>query len=123
MPFRMDQMFEVIMSVKKGQDNLRQMFESKIDKLRKDILSTIDDKIKAVKVDVDLQFAVLDNRIDMLEQNMSSLTATHVNQTVQNNEVTVIVYNMPDIPEQPLITQAQNLINALGHATMLSHVL
>ena len=96
------------MSVKKGKENLRQIFENKIDKLHKDILSTIDDKIKAVTVDVDLQFATLDNRIDMLEQDMSSLTANHVNRTVQNNDVTVIVYNMPDIPEQPLITQAQN---------------
>ena len=48
---RMDQMFEILNSVKKGQD----------------VLSTIDNKIKAVKVDVDLQFAAIDRRIDELD--------------------------------------------------------
>ena len=64
---RMDKMFEVLNAVKKGQDSLRSTFDSKIEKLRKDVLSTIDDKIKAVKVDVDLQFAAMDRRIDDLE--------------------------------------------------------
>ena len=42
---RMDKMFEVLNSVKKGQDSLRQIFDSNVDKLRKDLLSTVDDKI------------------------------------------------------------------------------
>ena len=40
---RMDKMFEVLNAVKKGQDSLRSTFDSKIEKLRKDVLSTIDD--------------------------------------------------------------------------------
>ena len=58
--YYLDKMFEVLNAVKRGQDSLRSTFDSKIEKLRKDVLSTIDDKIKAVKVDVDLQFAAID---------------------------------------------------------------
>ena len=38
-------------------------FDSKLEKLRHDVLSTIDDKMKAVKVDIDLQCAVFETRI------------------------------------------------------------
>ena len=44
---RMDKMFEILDILRKGQESLRSTFDSKIDKLRKDVLSTIDDKIKA----------------------------------------------------------------------------
>ena len=67
------------------------------------MLSTIDDKIKAVKVDVDLQFAAIDRRIDVLENNMRSLSTldgmdgtsgSFVNQSVSNDELTIIVSNL-----------------------------
>ena len=99
---KMDKMFSVLNDVKKGQDSLRSMFDSKIEKLRKNVLSTIDDKIKAVKVDIDLQFAAMDRRIDDLEINMRSLSTlegmsgSFVNQTVSNDELTIIVSNLKD---------------------------
>ena len=120
---RMDQMFEILNSVKKGQDGLRQMFDSKIDKLRKDVLSTIDDKIKAVKVDVDLQFAAIDRRIDELEHNMRSFTPLdgmrdmnnpQNNQSVSNDELTVLVSNLREARGEDPLVVAQSLLNALG---------
>ena len=116
---RMDQMFEILNSVKKGQDGLKQMFDSKIDKLRKDVLSTIDDKIKAVKVDVDLQFAAIDRRIDELEHNMRSFTPLDGmrdmnNQSVYNDELTVIVSNLREARGEDPLVVAQSLLNVLG---------
>ena len=120
---RMDQMFEILNSVKKGQDGLRQMFDSKIDKLRKDALSTIDDIIQAVKVDVDLQFAAIDRRIDELEHNMRSfalldgmrdMNNPQNNQSVSNDELTVIVSNLREARGEDPLVVAQSLLNALG---------
>ncbi len=72
---RLDKMFDVLIQVKKGQDSLRKTFDSNIERLRKDVLSTIDDKMKAVKVDVDLQFSALENRIQEFEVSMNSVSS------------------------------------------------
>ena len=87
------------MNKMKGQESLQRTFDSKIERLRKDVMSTIDDKIKAVKVDVDLQFASLDNRIYELERVMNSLSTEGMSMplndhTVNNCDVTVIVSNL-----------------------------
>ena len=120
---RMDKMFEVLNAVKKGQDSLRSTFDSKIEKLRKDVLSTIDDKIKAVKVDVDLQFAAIDRRIDDLENNMRSLSTldgmgstsgSFVNQSVSNDELTIIVSNLKEVNNEDPLRVARDLTDALG---------
>ena len=71
---RMNTIIEVLLAVKRGQESLQKTFDSKIDKLRKDVMATIEDKIKAMKVDVDLEFASLDNRIVQIEQALSSLS-------------------------------------------------
>ena len=106
---------------------MRQMFDSKIDKLRKDVLSTIDDKIKAVKVDVDLQFAAIDRRIDDLEHNMKSFTPLdgmrdmnnpQNNQSVSNDELTVIVSNLWETRGEGPLVVAQSLLNALGEEVL-----
>ena len=64
---------EMLSSLKKGQESLKKTFDSKIEKLRKYILSTIDDKIKSVKVDIDLQFAAIENRISHVESEIISI--------------------------------------------------
>ena len=117
---KMDKMFGVLNDVRKGLDILRSTFDSKIDKLRKDVLSTIDDKIKAVKVDVDLQFAAIDRRIDDLEINMRSLSSLEgmsgsiVNQTVSNDELTIIVSNLKEANNEDPFRAARELTDALG---------
>ena len=95
------------------------MFDSKIEKLRRDVLSTIDDKIKSVKVDIELQFAALEKRMDELEGEVNSLRSEHVlgpvvDNTVSNCEVTVIATNVPVSHDRPLLDTAKDLISALG---------
>ena len=38
-----------VKEIKEGQDSMKRMVESKIDKLRSDVLSTIDEKIRVLK--------------------------------------------------------------------------
>ena len=117
---KMDKMFSVLNDVKKGQDSLRRAFDSKIEKPRKDVLSTIDDKIKAVKVDTVLQFAAMDRRFDDLEINMRSLSTlegmsgSFVNQTVSNDELTIIVSNLKEANNEDPLGIAREIIDALG---------
>ena len=114
---RMNNIMEVLLAVKRGQESLQKTFDSKIDKLRKDVMATIDDKIKAVKVDVDLEFASLDNRIVQLEGALSSLSTDGMplsDHTVNNCDVTVIVSNLRKRPSEIPLDVAKELVRALG---------
>ena len=114
---RMNNIMEVLLAVKRGQESLQKTFDSKIDKLRKDVMATIDDKIKAVKVDVDLEFASLDNRIVQLERALSSLSTDGMplsDHTVNNCDVTVIVSNLRKRPSEIPLDVAKELVRALG---------
>ena len=114
---RMNNIMEVLLAVKRGQQSLQKTFDSKIDKLRKDVMATIDDKIKAVKVDVDLEFASLDNRIVQLERALSSLSIDGMplsDHTVNNCDVTVIVSNLRKRPSDIPLDVAKELVRALG---------
>jgi hypothetical protein len=100
---------------KKGQESLRKTFDSKIDKLRKDVSATIDDKIKAVKVD--LQFACWDKRFADLEAELNSLkfiSGLKQDKTVNNCELTVIATNLSLRPRKQPLDDAKDLISALG---------
>ena len=116
---KINKMMEIMLSVKKGQESLQRTFDSKKERLRKDVMSTIDDKIKAVKVDIDLQFASLDNRIYELERVMNSLSTNGIpmplnDHTVNNCDVTVIVSNLRQRPGEIPLDAAKELVKALG---------
>jgi hypothetical protein len=114
---RMDKMMEILMAVKKGQESLQKTFDSKIERLRNDVLSTIDDKIKAVKVDIELQFASLEKRICDLEiqfQSFKAIDCAPHDFTVNNCDITVIASNVPERQGKSALKYAQDLIDALG---------
>ena len=48
---KLDKMMELLESLKKGQESLQKTFDSKLEKLRNEVVKTIDDKIRSVKVD------------------------------------------------------------------------
>ena len=115
---RLDKTMDLLESLKKGQESLQKTFDSKLEKLRNDVLSTIDDKIKSLKVDMNLQFAGLERRIDDLESEMNSLRSESgaglVDASVNNSELTVIATNVPVHNDRPLLETARALISALG---------
>ena len=127
--------------IKDGQDGLKRTLESKIDRLRNDVLSTIDEKMKALKTDIDLDIGVNSRRIDELVSSVHLLTqridqfeqnpiqgdnvfngrdtatnwtrGTFVN-PLDNNDITVIVKDLPTTPGEDLLMKARELISALG---------
>ena len=84
---RIDKMMELLESLKKGQESLQKTFDSKLERLRNDVLAKIDDKIRSVKVDMNLQLAGLERKIDDLESEMNSLRSDpgFVRQTDRHN--------------------------------------
>ena len=121
---RLDKMMELLEGLKRGQERLQKTFDSKLERLRNDVLAKIDDKIKSVKVDMNLQLAGLERKIDDLETEMNSLRSEpgFVDTSVNNCELTVIATNIPVRHDRPLLETAKALISALGeevsrHAT------
>ncbi|CAC5416256.1 unnamed protein product [Mytilus coruscus] len=53
---------------------MKKMFESKIDKLRNDVISTIDEKIRILKADIDLNIARESSRLDDLVNSVQTLS-------------------------------------------------
>ena len=64
-----------VKEIKDGQDSMKRMVESKIDKLRSDVLSTIDEKIRVLKSDLDLDIGRESRRIDDLMTSVQTLTS------------------------------------------------
>ena len=133
---------ESVKSIKEGQDGLKRTLESKIDRLRNDVLSTIDEKVRALKSDIDLDIGRNSRRIDELVNSVHSLTM-RIGQIeagadqgdgvfndgrdtamgwsrgtpaipLDNNDITVVVKNLPETPEENLLAKARELISALG---------
>lgn len=136
-----------VKEIKDGQDSMKKMVESKIDKLRKDVLSTIDDKIKALKTDIDIDMARESSRMDTLAKSLETLTTridtiqgivdnvpvdehglgnngqantqnAHGNprrpDPLNDNEITVIVKNVPYSDDEDITEKANNIINSIG---------
>ena len=61
--------------IKDGQDSMKRMVEGKIDKLRSDVLSTIDEKIRVLKSDLDLDIGRESRRIDDSMTSAQTLTS------------------------------------------------
>ena len=125
---KLDKMMEMLESLKRGQESLQKTFDSKLEKLRNEVVKTIDDKIQSVKVDMDLQFAGLERRIELFESEMSSLKtdAGFVDNSVNNCDITVIATNVPLRQDRSLMDTAKALISALGtdisHRSMITDV-
>ena len=77
-------------AIKDDQDGLKRTLESKIDRLRNYILSTIDEKMKALKTDLDLDIGVNSRCIDVFICSLSvstSLNRTLFKATMYSTEV------------------------------------
>ena len=125
---KLDKMMEMLESLKRGQESLQKTFDSKLEKLRNEVVKTIDDKIRSVKVDMDLQFAGLERRIELFDSEMSSLKADagFMDNSVNNCDITVIATNVPLRHDRSLMDTAKALISALGtdilHRSMITDV-
>ncbi|CAC5399193.1 unnamed protein product [Mytilus coruscus] len=139
-----------VKEIKEGQDSMKRMFESNTDKLRNDVLSTIDEKMRALKSDIDIDIARESSRIDELVNsvqllktrlgqvesdiqsvcnpiNDENLPNGHVDSSIgnvmrgarvldplNNNDVTVIVKNVPFTEDENLLEKVTEIISCLG---------
>ena len=70
---RMTIIAEAIEGLQKGQSKLQSTLDSKLDKFRKDFMSNIDDKFKAMKVDFELELGKQQAQIDTMSQTVASI--------------------------------------------------
>lgn len=76
---RMTIIAEAIEGLQKGQSKLQSTLDSKLDKFRKDFMSNIDDKFKAMKVDFELELGKQQAQIDTMSQTVASIVTYNVN--------------------------------------------
>lgn len=129
---------ESMNDIKKGQSSMQKMFESKLDKMKTELMSSIDDKVKVLKSDIDLQWGQQQTKIEQLSNSVESVMnrltvvegvvaegsisgATNVNQTNQsyqnnqvnplnNDEVTVIASGVPFEEGEDILIKAKQIV-------------
>lgn len=82
---------QTVLDIKSGQDSMRRMFESKLDKLRGELMTNIDTKVRALKDELCIDIARETNRIDdvlttvrLMEGRLQSLEQQCSHQTINN---------------------------------------
>lgn len=61
---KLDTVVNAIKDIKINQDGMNRMFESKLDKLRKDLLKSVDEKIQSLRDEISLDLGVETRRVD-----------------------------------------------------------
>lgn len=64
---------KAVQNLQAGQQSLKSTLESKLDKFRNEFMSSIDEKFKAMRSDIDLELAVHKKDIDQLSQSIDSI--------------------------------------------------
>lgn len=64
---------DAVDNLQKGQSTLQSIVESKLDKFRNKFMTSIDEKFKAMKRDIDLELSIQKTQIDTLSQSIDSI--------------------------------------------------
>ena len=133
-------LLSTVQDLKKGQDSLKRVFEKKIDKLRNDLMESIDAKVKSLRDEFSLDMARESSRIDTLISSVQSLqgrvsdieimqdngtmnadlsngTAFHRRgqlNPLNDPEVTVIASGLQFTDDENILSKASELIGAIG---------
>ena len=70
---KLEEIFSVVMDVKKNQEGMRKMFESKLDKLKNDLMENIDHKIKSLRDELVLDLGVETKRVYLILSEIQEL--------------------------------------------------
>ena len=123
---------DAVDKLQKGQATLQSIVESRLDKFRNDFISSIEEKFKAMKSDLDLELSVHKAQIENLSQTIDSIVVrldTVENQTrpiygnrdqgfVSGNplddvNITIIASNVKCEPNEDPLTVARELVAQL----------
>ena len=131
---------DAIDRLQKGQTQLQSTFDSKLDKFRKEFLSSIEDKFKAMKVDVDLELANQQRQIEVLSRSVDSImkrlqevekgegpySETRSGDSVNNSnplnnpEVTIIATNVELKHDEDILETARDLVSQLSESVTVT---
>lgn len=131
---------DAIDRLQKGQTQLQSTFDSKLDKFRKEFLSSIEDKFKAMKVDVDLELANQQRQIEVLSRSVDSImkrlqevekgegpySETRSRDSVNNSnplnnpEVTIIATNVELEHDEDILETARDLVSQLSESATVT---
>lgn len=137
---KLDTVINAIKDIKINQDGMKRMFESKLDKLRKDLLKNVDEKIQSLRDEISLDLGIETQRVDEVMTTIQSIQTRlsgveQRNQTVSDDgtvmntsitnpldctDLTVTASGIP-ISENNDLQKANDVINSLG-TDVLSNV-
>ena len=107
--------------MEKNQESMKRTFESKIDRLRTDLMASIDQKIKAVKDELSMDMSRLRNDYDELKQTVETLRERNSVQNenpVDDIERTVVLMNLKEERDDALTLydRITEMIETLGES-------
>lgn len=108
---------KAVQNLQAGQQSLKSTLESKLDKFRNEFISSIDEKFKAMRSDIDLELAVHKKDIDQLSQSIDSIvrrldsienqqcsgpSPQNVNSPLDDPNLTIIASNVTETHDEIL---------------------
>ncbi|CAG2193350.1 unnamed protein product [Mytilus edulis] len=127
---KLDSIINSIKELKTSQDSMKRMFESKLDKLRTDLMANVDNKVRALRDEISMDInretnrtdQSIQTRLDSLEQDTSSknsvpLLSNSLYQTqnpLDNPDITITASGLPFSDDENIVEKANDLIRALG---------
>ena len=128
---KLDTVINSIQGLKTSQDSMKRMFESKLDKLKTEIIASVDSKISALRDELTLDIHRETNRIDQLLTTVQSIQARvddletrtgngtvsrdrEVRNPLDDIDLTIVASGLPFIDGEDLIQTATTLIAELG---------
>lgn len=131
---KLDTVINAIKDIKINQDGMKRMFESTLDKLRKDLLKNVDEKIQSLRDEILLDLGIETQRVDEVMTTIQSIQTRlsgveQRNQTVSDDgtvmntsitnpldctDLTDTASGIPISENNDLMQKANDVINSLG---------
>ena len=133
---KLDKLLQAVSDLRKNQDGMKLMFESKLDKMRNELMGSIDSKVQSLRNEIALEIGrentridtilntiqSMQSRLDTLEQsNGSTSTQDNSNQArfrpasnSDDSDISIIASGLPQQNGEDLLRKVKGLIQALG---------
>ena len=134
---KLDKLLQAVSDLRKNQDGMKLMFESKLDKMRNELMGSIDSKVQSLRNEIALEIGrentridtilntiqSMQSRLDTLEQsNGSTSTQDNSNQArfrpasnSDDSDISIIASGLPQQNGEDLLRKVKDLIQALGN--------
>ncbi|VDI60356.1 Hypothetical predicted protein [Mytilus galloprovincialis] len=93
---KLDTLIKVVQDLKIGQEGMKRMFESKLDKLKTDLIASVDNKIRTLRDEISLDLARETNRTDQIINTIQSIQSRIDNVEEQGKQINSHLLNSND---------------------------